>query len=191
MFNTDQYYAVFWARSDSTFENIRQLVIADNTNKNANDFSTQRLIIEDHRGYGVIFDRTTDTPAAMSGLKEIWPGVGRLLNRHYVFPQFRARTRAEVVSGLYIIRKLLLEPLAQQGGFDTHIMTMPSRGTRNNFFDAFHATHNQAWPGHWHRVPGYVQTGRGTSRRAWQNAVTDNPHYPFSTIDHTEWLKLK
>lgn len=191
MFNIDDYYARFWNHSDNEFEAIRSLATDDKSNKTAYNFTKQKLVLEEHVGYGVIFNKYTHAPATMSGLKQMSDGVGRLLNRHYIFPESRNKSFADIVSGLYTIRKLIMEPLILQADFDVHVLTMPNRGNRNGFFDVFHKTHNEAWPGRWHRVNGYIQTGNGMDKGSWQNALSDNPDYKFEVMDHEQWLTLK
>lgn len=191
MFKLEDHYVKFWTRSDEEFEALRAIVLNDASNKNIKDFTKQKFVIEDHVGYGVIFNRFTHAPVTMSGLKEIEPGVGRLLNRHYIFPESRNKTYADIVSGLYTIRKLIMEPLIERSRFKVHILSMPNRGKRNNFFDAFHKTHNDAWPDHWYRVNGYYRTGNGIHNpHSWQNILTDDPTYPFDTITQEQWESL-
>jgi len=191
MFKLEDHYVKFWTKSDQEFESLRSIALNDPTNKNTGDFTRHKFVLEDHIGYGVIFNKHTDAPVTMSGLKEIEPGVGRLMNRHYIFPESRNKTYADVVSGLYTIRKLIMEPLVAQANFKVHILTMPNRGKRNNFFDVFHKAHNDAWPDHWHRVDGYIRTGKGMDRSSWQNALSNNLNYKFNTLDYEQWMLLK
>ena len=188
--NIDDYYVKHWYKDDFEFEAIRQIALNDETNPNQQDFTHNKLVIEDHVGYGVIFHKSNDEPVAMNGLYAISDDVGRLLNRHYIFKNFRNKSMRDIISGLIVMRKLIMEPLIEKSNFKVHIMTMANRGERDNFFNSFYKTNSIAWPDHWHLIDGYVQTGNGMKRKSWQHAICSDPNYPFKTINHDQWLLL-
>lgn len=188
-----KYYTKFWYKSDSEFEAIREEVVNDPTNPNYIDFTKEKLVIEDHDGYGVAFCRFTHKPAAMCGLYKIpnYDNVGRLMNRNYVFPNFRATNRSQLMDNMYHITELLVKPFMIDSPYDCHILSMANRGERNNFFNTYYKILDKVWPDYWHKIEGYIQTGSGkTNYRSWQNAVTDSPDYTFTTMNHDQWLLL-
>lgn len=183
----------YWHKDDANFEVLRQFAMNDETNTNWYDFIHKRLVIEDHVGYGCLFKKHNDEPVTMCGLYGLNEEVGRVLNRHYVFPNHRNKCAKEMIDGLHSIRKLILEPFMEMSDFKVHIMSMPNRDEgRNNFFNAFYYANQRAWDKRWHMIDGYIQTGANPElRRCWQNAFCDNPNYKFKVITHDEWLKLK
>jgi hypothetical protein len=184
------YTTHFFYEDCSEFEELRQIVLSDETNPNKNDFTHEKLIIEDHDGYAVVF--IDEKPAAMSGLYPIrnYDGVGRIMNRHYIFPEFRMKSRKDCYTFFKVLADTVFKPLLDKSPYDTHIMSMKNRGERNNFFNTFYSMHDKSWPNHWYRIQGYVQTGNGMKRDSWQNVITDNPDYPFKTLNHDQWLLL-
>lgn len=193
MYKLIDYYAQFWYKTDSEFEYIRQRVLNDPTNPNTEDFTKQRLVIEDQIGYGVIFDRRTEEPAVMCGLAQIQPGIGRMTNRLYVFPNYRTRTFDQLVSGLAAVDHYLLKPLYQISPFKTHVISAPniSNSETNKRWLILREAHKRAWPEQWYDVGGYVQTASGQTKRSWQPVITDNRTHKFNTITHAEWENLK
>lgn len=188
-----KYYTKIWYKTDSDFEKLRNDALTDSTNNKAFDFTPDKLVIEDHDGYMAMFSKETNNPVAMCGLYKIknHPGVGRLMNRSYVWPDFRADNRKDLFQNMYDLSECLIKPFYNSSPYHTHIMSMPNRSERNNFFRAYYAAHNRAWPGHWHLVNGYVQTGSAMDRDSWQNIITDNPDYNFKTLNHDQWLLLR
>lgn len=173
-------------KTTSEFEKLREFVINDPTNPNTQDFTRENLIIENHIVYGVAY--LDDTPIMMNGLYEVMPGVGRLQNRHYTFPNFRK----DIKFSSYVAINRLVKPIAAMSPFNTHILSMKNRREKNNgFFNAYQRLYEKHWPNHWHRIDGYVQTCQNSnSRNCWQKALTDNPKYNFNTINHDQWLLL-
>lgn len=192
-YSLDNLFVKLFYEDCDEFEYYRNIAVNDLTNKNFNDFIPSRLVISDHIGYGIIFDKSTNRPITMNGLYPMatLPGIGRLMNRSYIFPEYRHTSFQSMKQGIYGVRKLIMEPLLKDSPFDTHILSMSNRGNRNNFFNSFYRIHNAAWPNYWYKVNGYVQTGAGNNKKSWQNILTDNPLYQFNTIDHSNWMLLE
>lgn len=176
------------------FELLRTIAINDETNKNYYDFIPERLVLEDHIAYNVCYDIATNKPMAMGGLIEIQPGVGRMMNRYYIFPEFRNKTHNQFISGVHAIVEHIIKPLYEVSTFQTHVITMANRTEEANqtFWKIFSRAHKKVWPNHWHDINGYIQTAANPLlKRCWQNAITDNVNHSFEIIDHEEWLQLK
>lgn len=194
IYNVADFDVEMFHNDCSQFEYYRNIALGDPSNKNAADFTRKKLVIENHIGYYVMHFKPTNEPAVMGGLIEVVPGVGRMLNRHYIFPNFRNKSFKQLVSALQVVMELGVKPLYQISPFDVHVLTMPNRTDERNqgFWRAFVKSQQLAWPGHWHEVDGYIQTGKDVmSKRSWQNALTDDPNWKFQTINHDQWLLLR
>ncbi len=180
-------YTKFWTESNEEFEALRQIACSDPGNKNQNDFSKSKLIIESHVVYGALYSDDGD-PIAMCGLKEILPGIGRMMNRGYVFPEYRNRHDTILNFSNYMIK-----PMLEMSPFNTHILTMVNRtGREKGAHDQFFKLHEDAWPNHWHVSAGYLHTGNGDKNpNSWQRFITDNKDHQFETISYDQWLLMK
>lgn len=187
-----KYYTKIWYESNEEFEKLRHEILNDKTNNKTEDFTTEKLVIENHDGFMAIFLRNTHEPVCICGLHKIsnYSGVGRLMNRTYVWPKFRDTGRKKVFENIKNLTEHIIKPLYRSSPYHTHILSMANRKERNNFFNTFYLLHDKAWPNHWHRVEGYVQTGQGMTKNCWQNIITDNPNYKFKTLNHDQWLLL-
>jgi len=168
----------------SDIDFYRSIAYNDNTNPNTNDFSKEKF--GRHIKYIIVLD--DGDPICMGGLKELktYLDVGRLMDRFYIFPEYRNKINYTA----QITYEYIIKPLVDISPFNTHVVTMANRGERNNHFNAFEKYHHLTWPNHWHRVDGYIQTSNSMKRRSWQNALTDNPNYPFKVLNHDQWLVL-
>jgi hypothetical protein len=189
MFSKNTCTSKYWKDTDKEFEDLRKIVLDDPTNVNKGDFTKDKLILSNHENYCVIFNNNGD-PICMGGLYEISSGVGRLQNRYYVFPNYRAKTWKELVHLCEITVEYIYEPMLKESPFHTHIITMTNRGERNSHFNSFTKVVQTVCPNKWHRINGYVQTSKSMVRRSWQNALTDNPQHNLRTLNHDQWLLL-
>lgn len=178
-----------WMDNEISFERYRNVALMDNTNPNRHDFTKEKLSLNNHVRYGVIF--SNGKPVCMGGLFQIDRSLYRLKNRFYIFPEFRVRTVGGAIDMVDTLTELMLKPLTDLTPDATHIITMANRGESNKHFHTLVRLQQRAWPNHWHLVDGYIQTGNGMQRRSWQCALTDNSAYPFKTLSHDQWLLLK
>lgn len=188
-YSLDLYYTKFI--DDCEFEKYRQMILNDPSPFNKKDFSHEKLRIKDQDAYCVVLRKEDAKPVMVSGLAEVFPGVGRMMNRHYTFPDFRSTTRSGFINGIKMCTHFVIKPLYEITNYNTHILTMANRRNDNAFFELFVKAHQKNFPGNWHKIDGYVKTGNGErTARSWQNAITDNPDHHFETINHDQWLLL-
>lgn len=177
-----------FVENDESFEEYRNIALNDLTNPNIQDFTHDKLDIAKHISYAIVLNG--NDPIFMGGLYKIHEDIGRLQNRFYIFPKYRAKTKSQIIEIGKLSKEYLLEPMISMSPFKTHIMTMTNRGVRNNHFNTFYRSWNIVWPNHWKLINGYIQTSKGMKKRSWQNAITDNIDHDFKTLNHDQWLLL-
>jgi len=163
------------------------------------NYIKDNLKIEEHSGYGVIFQTSTGKPMVMGGVfnDNRYPkNVAKMINRLYTFPDFRMTAR-DMTDGFRVTCKLIDE-LIKINTFDCYLITMQNRPNRPS--KAWWTT----WVKHmsiasnnmWIEEYGYIQTCPWDVQKCWQNFVyTDIVKGTFKKwnpmlIDHQLWLSL-
>ena len=129
-YNLDDIECVIYYKSNKEFEQVRnQCLLEDNWLKE--NYTSQNLKIEDHSGYGVVYQKSTGKPMIMGGVfndGRFPKNVARHLNRLYVFPEFRTKP-TDYKQGWQIVN-VLLQELTRVNTYDVYIITMQNRPGR-------------------------------------------------------------
>ncbi|MCB0365056.1 MAG: hypothetical protein H6624_11700 [Bdellovibrionaceae bacterium] len=120
----DQFEIEVLIETNDRFESIRQICVKDPKNRLADNYQPNRLVVEEHDLFMVIWDRTNKEPVSFSGIYNggRYPGdVARFANRSYVFPNYRAvanaRTSRPWVYAMMLPLQEKLNPMKRKLGF--------------------------------------------------------------------------
>jgi hypothetical protein len=186
----DELHTVWFDSTNaSKFEPIRELILQD-TQVNVFDYKRGRLVIEHQIKYGVVFHGST--PIMCGGLFDLG-GYARVLNRFYIFPEYRGTTLKDFKASIPIWIEKLVNPLLEMSTFDTHVLTHVNKSNKKNFNEWYiRALNEYVGSEKWFSVDGLVKTrGDDMDPRAWQWCMTDNPKYPFRKISMAQWEIIK
>ncbi|MCB0386042.1 MAG: hypothetical protein KDD43_11670 [Bdellovibrionales bacterium] len=121
---SEQFEIEVLKESSERFEQIRRICVQDPQNRLAENYKSDRLVIEEHDLFMVIWDRTNQQPVSFSGIYNggRYPGeVARFANRSYVFPNYRAvgnaRTSRPWVYAMMLPLQEELNPFGRKLGF--------------------------------------------------------------------------
>jgi hypothetical protein len=117
-----------------------------------------------------------------------------MLNRAYVFPNYRSRTLSELTVAFKILHHHLIFPLMAANNYDLYFQTMQNREKPSKrWWDVWKAAMAGAAPSVWTECPGYLQTCHWPVKKCWQNFVYHET-VPGSfvcwdpkIINHTQW----
>jgi hypothetical protein len=185
-------------KSTPEFEKVRSLCLAED-NWLRNNYTNENLIVEDHNGYGVVYQTSTSKPMVMGGVFNDgrYPNnVAKMINRLYTFPEFRMKF-SDMTDGFRVTCSLI-DKLIEINNHDVYLITMQNRkrgGKR--WWDTWVNHMDIASNSKWTLGKGYIQTCKADVQKCWQNYVyleskidsfrTWNP----KTINHSEWEKLE
>lgn len=183
----------------SEFENVRELCLEED-NWLSENYTSKNLVIEEHSGYGVVYETDSGKPMLMAGVfnDARYPkNVAKMVNRLYTFPEFRTN-RNNIVSGFKVADRLIKE-LMSINDFEIYLITMQNRPHRGGkkWWDIWCNAMNAASDNMWVVGNGYIQTCPWPVQKCWQNFVYYetvpnafkkwNPHI----IDDFEWSKME
>lgn len=157
----------------SEFEEVRGLCLQEN-NWLRNNYTKENLVIGQHTGYGVVYQKSTGNPMLMAGVfhDTRYPSnVAKMVNRLYTFPDFRTN-RSNIVDGFRVADKLIKE-LMKINSFDIYLVTMQNRPHRGGkrWWDIWCNAMNTASNNMWTVETGYIQTCPWPVQKCWQNFV--------------------
>jgi len=181
------------------FEELRELCLAEDQWLGRN-FEKDRLVIEDHSGFSLVFDKATGEPVVWGGVFNggRYPAnVARHCHRFYIFPKYRATTREGLIGGWRIVDEHIVKPLIAINNYDVYIMGMQNRPKKNTkgYWRVWCDTLTAAMP-MWIPSSGYLQTCQHNVQQCWQNFVyAEQTPGAFAawnptTITHEEWNSL-
>ena len=90
-YDLDNTHVKIYYESTSEFEKVRDICLEED-NWLRNNYTRENLKIEEHSGYGVLYQTSTGKPMVMGGVfndSRYPPNVAKQVNRLYTFPDFR------------------------------------------------------------------------------------------------------
>lgn len=194
----DFYHKIF-SKSNDEFERIRSLCLEENNWLRSN-FLPENFNLDNYRGFSVIFDKNTDDPVAMAGVFN--PGryptnVAQHLHREYLFPKYRRKTYAGLVSGFALYNEHIVKPLNELNDFDVYFVAMQNRYKKRSkgYWEVFSGALCEGMPG-WKLGEGYLQTCQANVQKCWQNYVYFEKEpglfsaWQKKIMSHDEWETL-
>jgi len=191
------HFKVYY-ESNSEFEEIRTLCLQED-NWLKHNYIKENLKIEEHSGYGVIFQTSTGEPMVMGGVFNDgrYPSnVAKMINRLYTFPKFRM-THTDMTDGFRVTCKLIDE-LVDINDFECYLITMQNRANRPSkaWWTTWVKHMELASNNSWTLGNGYIQTCPHNVQKCWQNFVyrdiTSNAfnNWKPEIITHDQWASL-
>lgn len=168
---TNTYIKIYY-ESSPELEEIRELCLIEDNWLRYN-YTKENLIIEHHKGYGVVFQASTGKPMVMGGVFNDgrYPSnVAKMINRLYTFPEFRM-THTDMADGFKVTCSLI-DALEKVNTYDVYLITMQNRprgGKR--WWDTWVKHMNIASNSKWTLGTGYIQTCNASVQQCWQNYV--------------------
>jgi|GEM_PF-2631373 len=169
------YHKIFYETCDE-FERVREICLQEEDNWLIKNYTKENLVIEDHTGYCVVYETATDEPMIMGGVfnDSRWPkNIGRMLNRAFVFQNFRRKSVRQLVNGYKLLHHHLIFPLIEVNNYDAYFITMQNRDKKSTkrWWDVWNQTMNAASNNYWTVPGGYLQTCPHMVQKCWQNFV--------------------
>lgn len=158
--------------SNPEFEKVRDICLEEN-NWLRENYTKENLVIEEHQGYGVVYQKSTGKPMVMGGVynDQRYPkNVAKMINRLYTFPEFRMK-HTDMTDGFRVTCSLI-DSLLKISNYEIYLITMQNRprgGKR--WWDVWCHHMDIASNGMWTRGEGYLQTCPWPVQKCWQNFV--------------------
>lgn len=159
-------------QSTPEFEEVRELCLQEDNWLRYN-YTKENLVIEQHTGYGVVYQISTGKPMVMGGIfnDSRYPkNVAKQINRLYTFPEFRMK-HTDMTDGFRVTCSLI-DALEKVNDYDVYLITMQNRprgGKR--WWDTWVHHMDLASEGKWTLGSGYIQTCPWMVQKCWQNYV--------------------
>lgn len=191
-FSLEDAHCEIYHSSSPAFEKVRSECLQED-NWLRKNYTKDSLIIEEHLGYGVVYKTSTGEPMVMGGLYQdpLYPsGTARMLNRTYIFPNFRSRSISGLALAYRVCHQHLIFPLIEKNNFDCYFITMQNRDKETKgWWDVWKLAMDKASDSYWTPGTGYIQTKDINVQKCWQNFVYKG-NLTMPTITHNEWLNL-
>lgn len=198
-YTPDDFYHEIYFESNDRFEEVRELCLAEN-NWLGRNFEKDRLILENHNGFGVVYLKKTHEPVVFGGIYNdgrFPKTVARHLHRYYAFPNWRGTTRSQLIRGWKSTDIHLVQPLIEINNFDCYFMSMQIRDKKSTdgYYNVWHETMRRA-NNNWIPHDNLIQTSPWNVQKCWQKFVymemKENSFKAWnpSTITIDEWEKL-
>lgn len=158
--------------SCSEFELVRSVCLQED-NWLRNNYIKENLVVEQHTGYGVVYQKSTGKPMVMGGVFNDgrYPkNVAKQINRLYTFPEFRMK-HTDMTDGFRVTCSLI-DALEAVNNYDVYLITMQNRprgGKR--WWDTWVNHMAIASNNKWTLGAGYIQTCNASVQKCWQNYV--------------------
>jgi hypothetical protein len=196
----ENFYNKIYYESSKEFEEIRQLCLSEG-NWLGHNFTRDRLKIEDHTGFSVVFHKQTHEPIVWGGVfndGRFPNSVARMCNRFYTFPNWRLQNREGLIAGWNLANTYIIEPLIKVNSYDCYFMAMQTRTKKSTkgYFRVWVDTLRAVNP-KWTRHDEYLQTVPYNNQKCWQNfmylEIKEGSFKNWSpkTIDHAQWDLLE
>lgn len=184
------------------FEEVREELLAEG-NWLSQNYTKEKLVIEDHKGFGVVYQTSTGKPMVMGGVyhDERYPkNVANIVHRGFTFPEFRM-TPKDMTDGFRVTYSLM-KKLESVNNFNGYILTMQNRDNKKNlrgWWERVFVKHMFiASEGNYVNGGGYIQCCPWNVQKCWQNFVYHEKvpgvitkQWNPKLITHTEWLELE
>lgn len=189
---------MIYHQTSEEFERVRSICLEEDNWLRAN-YTKENLVIEDHNGYAVIYQKHTDKPILMAGVYnngKFPRNVARMANRLYLFPEFRCG-RHNMLESYVIYHQRIVYPLMEINDFEIYVTTMQNRnrgskGWWNRWKKMMRESSNNLWI----EPDGYIQSCPWMVQKCWQNFVyTERRPGAFQEwnpkiLDHSQWSML-
>jgi hypothetical protein len=137
------------------------------------NYTKENLILEQHSGYGVVYQKSSGRPMVMGGVFNDgrYPkNVAKQINRLYTFPQFRMK-HTDMTDGFRVTCSLI-DALEKVNTYDVYLITMQNRSRGGKrWWDTWVKHMDIASNGKWKLGTGYIQTCNASVQKCWQNYV--------------------
>lgn len=191
------YHKIYFESCDE-FERVRSICLEEN-NWLRENYTKENLVVEDHSGYAVIYQKDTNRPILMAGVYnngKFPSNIARMANRLYLFPEFRCG-RHNMVESYVIYHQRIIRPLMEINDYEIYITTMQNRSRGNKgWWERWKTMMREASGSMWIEPNGYLQTCPHMVQKCWQNFVYYETRlgafqeWNPKIIDHEEWLSL-
>ncbi len=199
-YTTEHFYNKIYYESCSEFEEARDLCLSEG-NWLGHNFTKDRLRIEEHKGFSVVYHKETDEPVVWGGVFNDgrFPNqVARMCNRFYTFPKWRLQNKEGLIAGWNLANTYIIEPLIKINNYDCYFMAMQTRTKKSTkgYFRIWVETLRAVNP-KWTRHDGYLQTVPYNNQKCWQNFMyLEIKQGSFDiwnpvTIDQHQWEMLE
>ena len=170
--------------SCAEFEAARDICLQED-NWLRKNYTKENLVIEQHTGYGVVYQKSTGKPMVMGGVFNDgrYPkNVAKQINRLYTFPDFRMK-HTDMTDGFRVTCSLI-DALEKVNTYEVYLITMQNRprgGKR--WWDTWVQHMDLASNSKWTLGKGYIQTCPWMVQNCWQNFV----YYETVSKAFTAW----
>lgn len=158
--------------SSPEFEEVRELCLQEDNWLRYN-YTKENLILEQHTGYGVVYQTSTGKPMVMGGVfnNGRYPkNIAKQINRLYTFPEFRMKN-TDMTDGFRVTCSLI-DALEKVNQYDIYLITMQNRNRcGKRWWDTWIHHMDKASNGKWLLRQGYIQTCPWMVQKCWQNFV--------------------
>lgn len=165
-------HIVIYHNSNSEFERVRDICLLED-NWLRQNYTKENLIVEQHNGYGVVYQTSTGKPMVMGGVFNDgrYPSnVAKQINRLYTFPDFRMK-HTDMTDGFRVTCSLI-DALEKINNYDVYLITMQNRNRGGKrWWDTWRHHMDIASDGKWKFKQGYIQTCPWLVQKCWQNFV--------------------
>jgi hypothetical protein len=166
------------------FEEARELCLQEDNWLRYN-YTKENLVVEQHTGYGVVYQTSTGKPMVMGGVFNDgrYPkNVAKQINRLYTFPEFRMK-HTDMTDGFRVTCSLI-DALEKVNNYDVYLITMQNRNRGGKrWWDTWVRHMDIASEGKWTLGQGYIQTCSWMVQKCWQNYV----YYETRKGSYEEW----
>jgi hypothetical protein len=171
-YDPDNFYHKIYFETNSEFECLREVCLNEG-NWLSHNFTKERLKLEDHFGFSVVFSKKTDEPVVWGGVFNDgrFPNqVARMCNRFYTFPDWRLQSQEGLIKGWNLANKHIIEPLIEINDYDCYFMGMQTRTKKSSkgYFRVWVETLRAVNP-KWTMHDEYLQTVPYNNQKCWQN----------------------
>jgi len=197
-YDLENTYTKIYYETCSEFEEIRKLCLQDN-NWLSYNYTKENLIVEDHNGYAVAFQKDTNEPIIMAGVYNNgrYPkNIARMVNRLYTFPKFRTN-RSNIIDGFKLAHNNIIFPLMEVNDFDCYFITMQNRPkSSKGWWEIWKKAMQDSSNNYWTETTGYIQTCGWDVQKCWQNFIYKDiksgtfKNWNPCVITDKEWLSM-
>ena len=194
-YDLNNTHIIIYHKSCDEFEQVRNICLSEN-NWLRHNYTVENLILEQHSGYGVVYQTSTGKPMVMGGVFNDgrYPNnIAKMVNRLYTFPDFRMKLTD--MSDGFRVTCSLIDKLISINNYECYLITMQNRprlGKR--WWDTWVKYMSIASNDMWYTGSGYIQTCNHNVQKCWQNYVYTNDEafklWNPNLITHTEWESL-
>jgi hypothetical protein len=183
-YDLDDTHIKIYYESCPEFEEARELCLQEDNWLRYN-YTKENLVVEQHTGYGVVYQSGTGKPMVMGGVfnDSRYPkNVAKQINRLYTFPEFRMK-HTDMTDGFRVTCSLI-DALEKVNDYDVYLITMQNRNRGGKrWWDTWVRHMDKASMGKWTLGKGYIQTCPWMVQKCWQNYV----YYETRKGSYEEW----